>query len=322
MPGSALAAPPKNEPFFDIPADHYSYDAVEYLRNAGILKGYADGTFRPDKKVNRAEALAIIATQLLSDADAKKYITSPFTDVPDDAWFLPYVEWARGKGIVQGPPAAAKFDGARPVTKVELIKMFLLSRKVDPNSFGDITLPLSRDASDTKAWYYPTLRYAIASSMTTATTQHLFAPDKQLTRGEVALLLYRFFQYRDGQRASEALAEARKEVENVINFLSAGSFADAQYASARGLLLARGANEKRPTEAVVKVAVKIAEGTRALVRAYESAQKQDWDSVVKLSQDAWFLGDQAKKISPESTTVAEQLQTYAKSFADQARKYQ
>ena len=316
------AAPPKNEPFFDVPTDHYAYDAVEYLRSAGILKGYADGAFRPDKKVNRAEALAIVATQLLSDADAKKYITSPFTDVPDDAWFLPYVEWARGRGIIQGPPAAAKFDPSRPVTKAELIKMFLLSRKVDPNSFGDIQLPLSRDANNIKAWYYPTLRYAVASSMTVATSQHLFAPEKQLTRGEVALLLYRFFQYRDGQRAADALVEARKEVENVINFLSAGSFADAQYASARGLLLARGANEMRSNENVVKVAVKIAEGTRALVRAYEAAQKQDWKTVIKLSQDAWFLGDQAKKISPESTTVAEQLQTYAKSFADQARKYQ
>lgn len=319
---SAHAAPPKNEPFFDVPAEHYAYDAVEYLRNTGILGGYSDGTFRPDKNVNRAEALKIVATQLLSDDEAKKYVTSPFIDVPDDAWFLPYVEWGRGRGVIQGPPAAARFDGSRPVTKAELLKMFLTSRRVDPNAFGDIALPLSRDATDTQAWYYSSLRYAVASTMTVATSQHLYSPAKQLTRGEVALLLHRYFQYRDGQRAADALVEARKEVENEINFLSAGNFADAQYASARGLLVARGANEIRPNDTVVKVAVKVAEGARALVRAYDAAQKQQWDTVIKLSQDAWFLGDQAKKISSSATTVANQLQTYAKSFADQARKYQ
>ncbi len=316
----AADAAPKQEPFFDVPESHFAYDAIEYLRQKGMIGGYADGTFRPDKKVNRAEALKIIATQLLSDSQAASYHNSPFTDVPDGAWFLPYVEWARAQGgIIQAPPAATAFKGDRIVTKAEFLKMFLASRKVDPNAFGDITLPLSRDVTNTKEWFYPSMRYAVASSMTMATKDGLLQPQRQLTRGDVAVFLYRYFQYRSGDRTQPLLAEAKKEVDNVINFLSAGKLAEAQYASARGILMSRGANEIRPEEPVVKVAVKISEGCRALVRAYEAAQKEDWKTVVKLSGDAWFLGDEARKITPEAKDLAAQLQQYAKSFADQAR---
>ncbi len=323
LPGHSHSAPVASKGFFDVPEGHVAYDAVVYLREKGILDGYADGTFRPDKQVNRAEALKIIATQLLSDDKAASYISSPFTDVPKGTWYLPYVEWARAQGgIIQAPPTVTVFSGGRTVTKAEFLKMFFASRKVDPNAFGDITLPLSRDVPSTKEWYYSPLRYAVASSITVATKEGLLKPQRELTRSDVAVFLHRYFLYRQGERTQPLLAEAKKEVDNVINFLSAGNLREAQYASARGILVSRGANEMRSEEPVVQVAVKISEGCRALVRAYEAAQKEDWGTVVKLSQDAWFLGEQARKITPAAKELSAQLQQYAKSFADQARANQ
>jgi len=35
-----------SEPFRDVPANHWAYEAVEKLRKAGILIGYSDNTFR------------------------------------------------------------------------------------------------------------------------------------------------------------------------------------------------------------------------------------------------------------------------------------
>src|SRR3989344_8997908 len=46
--------------FLDVSPLHPAYPAVEYLKSTGVLQGYADGTFRPDAKVNRAEATKII----------------------------------------------------------------------------------------------------------------------------------------------------------------------------------------------------------------------------------------------------------------------
>jgi len=38
----------------------YAMDAVEYLRETGIVNGYTDGTFRPLSLTTRAEAAALI----------------------------------------------------------------------------------------------------------------------------------------------------------------------------------------------------------------------------------------------------------------------
>lgn len=42
-------------PFPDVPADHWAYDAIEYLANAGLIEGYPDGTFGGSRNFTRYE---------------------------------------------------------------------------------------------------------------------------------------------------------------------------------------------------------------------------------------------------------------------------
>lgn len=63
----------------------------------GWIKGYADGTFRPDQTINRAEALKIIISSLASDFGDDEYL--PF-DVPEDSWFAPFVSKALQLGVL------------------------------------------------------------------------------------------------------------------------------------------------------------------------------------------------------------------------------
>lgn len=55
--GTAFAA----NPFVDVPAKHWSYDAVSKLAKAGIVDGYDDGTFRGDKTMTRYEMAQVVA---------------------------------------------------------------------------------------------------------------------------------------------------------------------------------------------------------------------------------------------------------------------
>jgi len=48
-------------PFVDVPAKHWSYDAVAKLAKDGIVDGYGDGTFRGDKTMTRYEMAQIVA---------------------------------------------------------------------------------------------------------------------------------------------------------------------------------------------------------------------------------------------------------------------
>lgn len=57
----AFAVPAFANPFSDVPAKSWAYDAVNKLAQAGIVDGYNDGTFRGDKTMTRYEMAQIVA---------------------------------------------------------------------------------------------------------------------------------------------------------------------------------------------------------------------------------------------------------------------
>ena len=57
---TTIPTPISNAEFIDVPTTHTNYIAITSLEDYGIIEGYSDGTFKPDKSVNRAEFLKII----------------------------------------------------------------------------------------------------------------------------------------------------------------------------------------------------------------------------------------------------------------------
>ncbi|MPM70879.1 hypothetical protein SDC9_117840 [bioreactor metagenome] len=57
-----------SQAFTDVSKTEYSwaYDAISALETRGILNGYADGSFRPQNSITRAETAAIITRVDLS----------------------------------------------------------------------------------------------------------------------------------------------------------------------------------------------------------------------------------------------------------------
>ena len=50
--------------FTDLSKDHRFYNEMLFLEDKGIIKGYPDGTFRPDEEVTRAAAAIMIGRAL------------------------------------------------------------------------------------------------------------------------------------------------------------------------------------------------------------------------------------------------------------------
>ena len=48
-------------PFADVPADHWAYDAVSELTSKGVVNGFPDGTFRGNQNMTRYEMAQIVA---------------------------------------------------------------------------------------------------------------------------------------------------------------------------------------------------------------------------------------------------------------------
>ena len=56
--GSSGAA--QSQRFPDVPADHYAYQAVEWAAEAGVTTGYDDGTFKPQRPLNKNHAVVFM----------------------------------------------------------------------------------------------------------------------------------------------------------------------------------------------------------------------------------------------------------------------
>ena len=96
--------------FTDVPADAWYADAVNTLASLGMLGGYPDGTFQPDRTITRAE-FAVVA---LAFTDGGSGASCSFTDVNRSDWFYQYAAQASAYGWIGGYP-----DGSfRPNNKI------------------------------------------------------------------------------------------------------------------------------------------------------------------------------------------------------------
>ncbi len=76
---------------------------IQVLTDLGIVKGYEDGSFRPDDVITRAEVVAIInRVQGLSDAAKAASGVSIYSDVKATDWFAGDVNLATQMGIISG----------------------------------------------------------------------------------------------------------------------------------------------------------------------------------------------------------------------------
>lgn len=111
-----------NGVFTDIPFTHPDATALKYLKDNGIMTGYPDGSFRPDKQVNRAEVIKIIVKALGEPKDIGLH-RNCFKDVKEE-WFAPYGCYAKWKGWVKGYEDGG-YHPSNDVTRAELLKMII-----------------------------------------------------------------------------------------------------------------------------------------------------------------------------------------------------
>ena len=97
--------------------------AVDVLSQLELLKGYEDGTFRPESSITRAEFAAVVvrALGLESAAESMKGAT-PFTDVPANHWAAGYINLASSSGVINGRGNGI-FDPSSNVLFEEAVKM-------------------------------------------------------------------------------------------------------------------------------------------------------------------------------------------------------
>ncbi len=118
--------------YSDVTPDYLRAIYVEYATEHNLVGGYSDGRFDPERVMNRAEALKMVAnffeievdTSLRGEMLLKAYELSenPFTDADLEAWYAPYLITLYSKGVVQGY-ADGRFGADESISNSELLKM-------------------------------------------------------------------------------------------------------------------------------------------------------------------------------------------------------
>ena len=117
-------------------ADIKATEAVDMLTALGVIDGYADGSFKPNGTVTRAQMAKMIyvARTGSANADSYKSAVTSFTDV-NNHWAAGYIKYCQANGIIAGK-SATKFVPDATVTGVEAAKMLLVTMGYQPAKCG------------------------------------------------------------------------------------------------------------------------------------------------------------------------------------------
>ncbi|HVW66482.1 MAG TPA: S-layer homology domain-containing protein [Candidatus Peribacteraceae bacterium] len=170
--------------YSDAPFDTATTAGISVLTNLGAVSGNPNGTFAPNRAVNRAEFLKILFLSNPSVSVTANDAGHCFPDVQASDWFSQYVCLAKVRNTVGGYPDGT-FKPAQTVNYAEALKMLGEAFNI-------------KGAAATTPWYQ---QYADAGSNAQVLLEPPVAYDTLLTRGQVARLVAAYRANHDGELA-------------------------------------------------------------------------------------------------------------------------
>lgn len=172
-------------PFTDLPTTSKYYESIEYLRSHNVVKGYTDGTFKAETRINRAEFAQLVVNPFLLDTNSMNNCIAEnvsvsstnvfFSDVSKDAWYATSVCFAKVRSLIDGYP-----DGSyHPADAINFVE----AAKIISNVFA---LDTTRETGE--FWYHPFVKRLSELHAIPVSIKRF---DQILTRGEMAEIIFR-----------------------------------------------------------------------------------------------------------------------------------
>ena len=188
-------------------------NAVETVKAISYIKGYPDGTFRPQANVTRAEAAQMFATLLNGGANFGTSSATRFSDASDD-WFSKAVNYVVAKGLISGYPDGT-FKPNESITRAEFAQMisgYVKNEKKSTTDFQDVKDHWAKDAIDKLYGNKNVSGYPDGS----------FKPNAKITRAEAVTILNSVF---DRNTTALSLNNVNKSALNKFSDVNEGFWA-------------------------------------------------------------------------------------------------
>lgn len=186
-PPSTPTVPTTQVAFKDVPNNYWAQTFIQELASRNIIKGFPDGSFRPNDPVTRAQFAA-----LLSQAMNKSTIRSSatFTDVASNYWAATAIQKAYTTGFMSGY-SATTFRPNENISRVQILVSLANGLGYAPTKPIDTTLQSYSDANTIPAYARNSVGAATENRMVVNYPNlKLLNPNQPATRAEVAAFIY------------------------------------------------------------------------------------------------------------------------------------
>lgn len=187
MSDTELKAGCPSDKFFDIAADGWYHEALDWCVQNGVVNGMSADSFAPNGTCTRAQT----AVMLWRASGCKTADTDslPFADVSADAYYFDALCWAYENGIVKGM-SADSFAPNGICTRAQTAVM--LWRALGCKAADTDSLPFADVSPD--AYYFDALCWAYENGIVNGMSADSFAPNGSCTRAQTAAVIFRAYK--------------------------------------------------------------------------------------------------------------------------------
>ena len=170
--------------FADVDADDWYAEAVEYVRDHGIMNGTTATTFNPDGTTSRGQ-IAVILYRASGSPEVSG--GTAFTDVADTAYYADAVRWASAHGVVTGY-GDGTFRPNNPITRQQLAAiLWRYAGSPAPEGGADYA-----DEDAISAYASTAVDWARDTGIISGRDGNRFDPNGRAARAQAAVILHRY----------------------------------------------------------------------------------------------------------------------------------
>lgn len=161
---------------------HWAEEEVQEWIDNGMIAGYPDHTFRPDKEITRGEFVALVNTAFgYSEQQPVQY-----KDVKQSDWVYPDVQKAKAQGYMNGYPDLT-FRPNQTITRQEVASVLSNILKLIPEDNSMATTLHTSD--DIPQWSKAAIYNVVTHHIMVLFEDGTFQVERRMTRAEVVVAL-------------------------------------------------------------------------------------------------------------------------------------
>ena len=190
--------------FSDVDADSWYADAVEYVRDNGLMSGTSATTFEPGGTMTRGMLATVLYRSAGSPSLENENLGYPFADVPGDSWYADGIYWARLFGVISGY-SDEQFGPDDPVTREQIaVILWRYAGSPEVETGTDFA-----DEGSISAYAAQAVDWARANGIVNGADGNRFLPQNNATRAQVAAILRNYLTMTSPEEPETPEADGR-----------------------------------------------------------------------------------------------------------------